>query len=80
MLPELLNVTPIEGYQLLLEYDNGERRLLDTSFWLEKPMYNCLRSKELFDTVKVQGMTIIWDNGLDIAPEDLYEFSTPIQT
>jgi hypothetical protein len=32
MIPKLLNVKPIEGYRLLLDYENGEKRILDTSY------------------------------------------------
>lgn len=78
MLPKLLDVKPIEGFQLLIKYENGETRILDTSYWLEKPMYRELKNEILFNTVKVCGITVMWVNGQDIAPDDLYEYSKPL--
>jgi hypothetical protein len=77
MIPKLLNVKPIEGYRLLLDYENGEKRILDTSYWLEKPMYMELKNEVLFNTVKISGITVMWVTGQDIAPDDLYEYSLP---
>lgn len=77
MLPKLINVQPLPEYRLLLEYANGEKRILDTSFWLEKPMYKELKDEIIFSTVKVAGITVMWVNGQDIAPDDLYEYSVP---
>lgn len=79
MLPKLIEVTPLDGYKLLLKYQNGESRILDTTYWLEKPMYKELKNNTLFNTVKVCGITISWINGQDIAPDDLYEYSEPIK-
>ncbi len=78
MTPKLSNVKPLEGYRLLLEYSNGEKRILDTSYWLEKPMYQKLKNEILFNTVKIAGITVMWVTGQDIAPDDLYEFSLPV--
>jgi hypothetical protein len=77
MRPKLTDVRPIDGYKLLLEYANGEKRILDTEYWLSKPMYESLKNKKMFDTVKMAGISIAWANGLDIAPDDLYEYSEP---
>ena len=63
----------------MLEYANGEKRILDTEYWLSKPMYECLKNKALFETVKVAGISIVWANGLDIAPDNLYEYSEPVK-
>jgi hypothetical protein len=63
MRPKLIDVKPIEGYRLLLEYMNGEKKILDTSYWLEKQMYMELRNEELFKTVKLAGITVMWVNG-----------------
>lgn len=77
MTPKLLKVKPVEGYKLLLEYSNGEVRTLDSAYWLDKPMYQELKNKILFNTAKIVGITVMWVNGQDIAPEDLYEYSLP---
>jgi hypothetical protein len=75
MRPKLIGVKPLDEFKLLLEYANGEKRVLDTEYWLSKPMYESLKNKTMFDTVKIAGISIAWANGLDIAPDDLYEYS-----
>jgi hypothetical protein len=79
MRPKLINVKSLDGFKLLLEYANNERRVLETEYWLSKPMYESLRNKKMFETVKVSGISIMWANGLDIAPDDLYEYSKPVK-
>ena len=78
MIPKLLQVKPLEGYRLFLEYSNGEKRILDRSYWLEKPMYQELKNETLFNTVKISGITVTWVTGQDIAPDDLYVYSLPV--
>jgi hypothetical protein len=75
MRPKLVGVKPLDGFKLVLEYANGEKRILNTEYWLSKPMYESLKNKNMFDTVKIAGISIAWANGLDIAPDDLYEYS-----
>ncbi|MBI4733435.1 MAG: DUF2442 domain-containing protein [Rubrobacteridae bacterium] len=79
MRPKLTGVKPLDGFKLLLEYANSEKRILDTEYWLSKPMYESLKNKKMFDTVKIAGISITWANGLDIAPDDLYEYSELVE-
>ncbi len=65
----------LEGYRLLLTFDNGEKRVFDVEPLLTFGKFRELASPSLFRTVRVSFDTIAWSNGLDLDPEYLYEHS-----
>ena len=72
-----MNVKKVKGlqdYKLLITYSNDEKRVFDmTKYWLwNKGDFNKLHDKEIFNKVKPIFDTIQWENGLEIAPEELY--------
>jgi Protein of unknown function (DUF2442) len=52
-----------------------ETRVYDMSALLEKPFYNKLKNKYVFNTVKVSDITLEWITGQDNCPDDLYNNS-----
>jgi hypothetical protein len=71
----VIDVKPIEDYQLALTFENGEKRLFDMKPYLDKGIYKELRDKSKFKTVRVSFDSIEWCNQADIDPEFLYEKS-----
>jgi len=71
-------VEPLEDYNVLITFDNGEKRILDFKPYLEYPGYEELKIKALFRTVKIAGLSIEWIHGQDICPDELYFKSIPV--
>jgi hypothetical protein len=77
MNPRLISVEPLPDYQLLLTYENEERRLFAMKPYLEHGIFAQLKDENLFQSVHVSFDTIEWNNGADLCPEVLYGQSQP---
>lgn len=73
--PELLSVSPEEGYKLLLSYENGEKKIFDVSPYISGAWYGELKDLETFKKVRVSNHSVEWEGGQDIAPHELYHNS-----
>lgn len=69
----VISVEPRENYNLLVTFDTGETKLCDFSPLLNQPVFEPLKNKAFFNTVKVGFGTAVWGEDIDIAPEYLYE-------
>ena len=70
--PTAIEVTPYNDYKLLIKFDNNETRLFDVKNLLEHTAFKPLKSKAVFETVHTNGITIEWQNDVDICPDELY--------
>ena len=62
------------GYSFLIIFDDDTQAVIDFSDYFEKgPVFAPLRNPAFFRQAKIEGGTIAWPNGADIAPETLYE-------
>lgn len=77
MIGKLINVTPMEDYKILIEYDNFEKRIFDVKPYISGSWYGKLSDYSFFKTVRVSGKTVEWADGQDIAPHELYDLSVP---
>lgn len=75
MFLKLINVTPLDDYKLLIEYENFEKRIFDVKPYISGSWYGMLSDKSFFKTVHISGKTVEWADGQDIAPHELYELS-----
>lgn len=72
MKPKAIEVKPLQNYTLQITFDNGESGIFDVKPYLEYIQFKDLKNEELFKTVKIAGLSIEWDNGADICPDELY--------
>jgi hypothetical protein len=78
MKPKALNVIPQENYILLIEFDNGEKGFFDVKPYLKYKAFEKLSNLDEFKKVKVSGLSIEWESGADICPDELYNLSEKI--
>lgn len=75
--PTAVEVTPLDNYKLLVKFDNGEKKIFDVKPYISGSWYGELSNQNYFKTVSVDGFTIVWPNGQDICPDDLYYSGIP---
>lgn len=75
MVPKAKNVCANENYTLLVEFDNGEKKIFDVKPYLEHKAFEALKDINVFKTVKIAGLSVGWSNGTDICPDELYNNS-----
>ncbi len=62
-----------QDYLIKVQFDNGVTKTIDFACWLKGPVFRPLKDKVYFRTFFIEGGTVAWTNGADIAPETLYE-------
>ncbi len=77
-LVHIATVEAIQDYKLVVGFSDGTKRLYDATSILERPYYAPLKDSDFFNTAHIEGCSVAWNNGIDIAPELLYEKSVPI--
>ena len=73
MLPSVTKARYLGDYLLEVKFNDGTKKILDFEPWLTGPVFKLLRNKKYFKKFFIDGPTIAWPNGADIAPETLYE-------
>ncbi len=73
------DVKAIDNYQLILTFENGEKRLFDMTPYLEIGIFKQLQDVSLFKTVRLSFDTVAWANEADLDPEILYKNSVKIK-
>ena len=78
MTPKAINVEAIENYELKVTFDNGEVKIFDVKPYFGHKLFDKLKDVKIFKIVKIAGLSIEWDNGVDICPDELYNLSKSI--
>jgi hypothetical protein len=78
MNPRISTVKPVNDYNLILKFNNGETRQFDVKPYLNIGKFVSLKDKAMFTSVKTVLGSIQWQNGLDLCPDTLYEESVKI--
>jgi hypothetical protein len=78
MLLDVTHVTVQPHFTLLVEFENGERRIFQMSTYMDQKPWAKLRSGNAFQGAFVENGTVVWPGNVDIDPETLYERSVPL--
>ena len=71
--PDILGVKALDNYLIYLKFETNEEKIYDMKKLInENKFYNKLKDKDYFRAVKIRGDSIEWENGEDVAPENLY--------
>jgi hypothetical protein len=72
-LPTVTRAEYLGDYRIHLAFNDGLESTVDFSQWLDGPIFEPLRDPAYFRRFFLDGGTVAWPNGADVAPETLYE-------
>ncbi len=61
------------GHRIHVTFDDGCEKTIDFRQWLKGPVFAPLKDLKYFRRFFLDGWTVAWPNGADVAPEALYE-------
>ena len=71
---KVVEIDYLQNYVFKIVFDDNSSGEVDFSEYIERwDVFKSLRDLKLFKSAIIDGGTIAWENGLDIAPETLYE-------
>ena len=71
---KVVKIDYLQNYVFKIVFDDNSSGEVDFSEYIERwDVFKSLRDLKLFKSAIIDGGTIAWENGLDIAPETLYE-------
>ena len=71
-------VQAVSNFGLVLTFNKGERWRFDMRPYLHYPVFRRLENPGYFSLARVDYGTVTWPGDIDIAPETLYNHSTPL--
>ena len=72
-LPQVVRATYEKRFHIHVTFNDGTAASIDFESWLSGPVFEPLKRVAYFRKFFVDGGTVAWPNGADIAPETLYE-------
>lgn len=72
-LPSVIRAEYRGGFLIHLTFNDLSDRTVDFHPWLKGPVFEQLKDPRHFREFFVDGGTVAWPNGADIAPETLYD-------
>lgn len=72
-LPEVIKAKHINGFVIATYFNDGTEKFIDVSQWFKGPVFNSLKNPMFFPKFFIDGGTLAWPNGVDIAPEALFQ-------
>ena len=72
-LPIVVSADYKGGHKIRLRFNDGVEGTVDFSDWLSGPIFEPLKDPSYFERFFIDGGTVAWPNGADIAPETLHD-------
>lgn len=72
-LPVVVRAEYRGDYRIHLGFSDGVEGTVDFAPWLSGPVFEPLKDRAYFTRFFIEGGTVTWPNGADIAPETLHE-------
>jgi len=74
VLPSVIRATYDDEFRIRLTFSDSLQGVVDFQSWIEEgPVFEPLKDPAFFRRFFVDGGTVVWPNGADVAPETLYE-------
>jgi hypothetical protein len=73
VVPSVIRATYEGDFRIRLTFHDNLQGTLDLRGWLEGPVFEPLKDQMYFQQFFIDGGTVVWPNGADVAPETLYE-------
>jgi hypothetical protein len=73
ILPVVVHAEHRSDCRIHLVFSDRTEATVDFSAWLTGPAFEPLKELDYFKRFFVDGGTVVWPNGADIAPETLYK-------
>ena len=73
------SVQVVDETHLMIDFDNGEKKLFDVSPCMEKGIFKEFKDYGYFKQVRVSSGTIVWPNEQDFCPDTLYLKGCPYE-
>lgn len=71
-IPAVVEATYAGGYRIHVVFDDGSENTIDFMRWFHGPVFEPLKDEAYFQRFFIDGDSVAWPNGADIAPETLY--------
>jgi len=68
ILPTVVSAKYDSGYRIRLALGDGTVKTVDSRRWLRGPVFEPLKDPSYFRRFFVDGASVVWPNGADIAP------------
>ena len=72
-LPHVISAKRVRGFVIATRFDDGSEKHVDISQWFKGPVFKPLKDSKFFKKFFIEAGALAWPNGVDIAPEALYE-------
>ena len=73
--PTATAVKAKENYLIEVTFDNGAVKVFDVKPYIKGAWYGQLEDINYFNSAATDGYTVVWANGQDLCPDELYTLS-----